>query len=218
MKKYYFLTFFLSTATFFSLLAQVQKGGHFISGSIDFSINQSKYAQKGNAEHQNGGQQMGVNLGYSYMVTNNWAVGGGLSYLTSRSANDVYNVTANEIVTLKIKDRSSSVYASASYFYPLGENGKWMASLGSGLRYGFGSRQTDTLRTSGTINVQSPRSQSLNLSFTPSIIYALSKHVFAVANVGSLNFSYAWSSQQKRTDINLYLYPSWGSFGFLYYW
>jgi hypothetical protein len=98
MKKYYFLTFFLSTATFFSLLAQVQKGGHFISGCIDFSINQSKNAQTGNVEHQNSGQQMGVSLGYSYMLTNNWAVGGGLTYSASRYANDIYSATTNEIV------------------------------------------------------------------------------------------------------------------------
>ena len=199
------------------LFAQVQKGGHFLNGGLSLSSGAAKTDDAYNT-NKSSGFTISPSIGYDRMLTNRWSIGGGISFTTGRNTYTVSQVNASEMLELRYKSRGLGFDLRGRRFYPLGESGKWMASMLIYASLGQSGGSVDTVRASGISNRRLEGSKSVNVGVSPSIVYAFSKHFMAQAFLGNLSYSYSDSPQSKRTNFNLSIYPSWGSVGFLYYW
>ncbi len=222
MKNWTFLITLLCFIAPLLLVGQIQKGGKFMTASLAFSQNGSK-SEDSNAGQTNNNSynygSFGASVGYQRMVTNRWAIGGGVGWNIGRSSYTfrTYNPPI-EKVDLKSKNNFLNLGLTAHYFYPLGTSGKWLASVGGYINYGIGQGKVDTIRATGVSSRPTDPFKSARFSIEPSIIYAFSKHFFLQANLANLSVYNGGSGQSKRTDYSLVIYPSWGSFSFLYYW
>jgi hypothetical protein len=181
--------------------AQFSKGDKFFAGGYSISLQDGSNGNGDNNKHRS--FQVSPEIGF--FLNENFAVGGGLTFASSKSRYEYFQGNYQEA-----KDRGIGVYVFVKRYFPISE--KFFFSLDGSINY-------DRRKNTSTINglKGSGKSYSIGLHASPSLLFFPSPNWAIEGSIGGVGLTHSRgiSDETKSTSFGI----NYGSisFGFAYY-
>lgn len=192
MLKYHYL--FALILLGLSLNAQINSGTKVLGGqvSLDFDAGKEQFSDTSALDNNHFG--IDVSPSFSVFVTDNWAIGGNLSYGYEERINQFY------VPSLKIEERKYQTFT-----YGLGIHARRYFRLSkacyftSQVRTSIFYLELSSKRTDNNLNDRSSIIRQLSASFRPGINYFLNRQLAITLEWNALNYTYSATTEDYLT-------------------